>query len=109
MQKASEKIGCALRVVLLFEVRAQKKLRFMAKRADNIAEKNATKENCFYFSKILKFSILYTGMGYALFFVCRVSNKAAGLFCSLSLVACCGKQGLINEFFAKKTDEKKQN
>ena len=43
------------------------------------------------------------------FFGCVVfQTKRLGCFCSLSLVACCGKQGLINEFFAeKKTDAKK--
>lgn len=78
----------------------------MAKRADNIAEENAAKENCFYFSKILKFSIPYTGMGYTLFFVCRVSNKAAGVFL-FALVSVLLRQARFNKrVFRGKTEEK---
>lgn len=45
-------------------------------------------------------------MGYTLFLCVVFQTKRLGCFCSLSLVACCGKQGLINEFFRGKTEEK---
>ena len=54
---------------------------FRGKARSGHGGKKTAKENCFYFSKMLE--IYYTLYGYgvcAFFWVCRVSNKAAGLF-----------------------------